>query len=123
MTKKLPSLNIDKDGILQEIKAFALDMDGTIYLDSIWIEGAKDFLNRVKESGRKLYFLTNNSSKDPNSYIKKLTEMGYPVDESEIVTSGQATIWYLKRYYYGKKVFLLGNHLLKNEFLKEGIDL
>jgi HAD superfamily hydrolase (TIGR01450 family) len=123
MTKKLPSLNIDKDGILQDIKAFALDMDGTIYLDSIWIEGAKDFLNRVKESGRKLYFLTNNSSKDPNSYIKKLTEMGYPVDESEIVTSGQATIWYLKRYYYGKKVFLLGNHLLKNEFLKEGIEL
>ena len=43
--------------------------------------------------------------------------------EDKIVTSGQATIHYLKRHFPGKKVFLLGNALLREEFLQAGVVL
>ena len=55
--------------------------------------------------------------------MEKLHRMGLSVDESRIVTSGQATIEYLKRNFPGKRVFLLGNELLTREFEEAGICL
>ena len=123
MKNSLPTVNADEKNIQERIKVFALDMDGTVYLDENWIDGAREFLERIWESGRDYVFLTNNSSKDPQTYVAKLGRMGLFVDQDRIVTSGQATIWYLKREYPGKKVFLLGNDLLKHEFEEEGIEL
>lgn len=117
----IPQVNTDHKQILKNIKCFALDMDGTIYLGERWIEGARDFLRAVEERGKKYVFLTNNSSKNPQAYIDKLGKMGLQIDQSGIVTSGQATIAYLKRNFPGKRVFLLGNELLKEEFAAEGI--
>lgn len=117
----LPKVNADENAILKNITCFALDMDGTIYLGEKWIDGAKDFLKAVERAGKRYVFLTNNSSKNPQAYIEKLGRMGLDVDESRIVTSGQATIAYLKQNFSGKKVYLLGNELLKEQFLEEGI--
>lgn len=119
----IPEINTDPGKILKNIECFSLDMDGTIYLGEQWIDGAKEFLQAVEGSGKKYYFLTNNSSKDPQAYVEKLGRMGLTVDASRIVTSGQATIDYLKRNFPGKRVFLLGNGLLAKEFLQEGIRL
>ncbi|MDE7249211.1 MAG: hypothetical protein K2N82_04845 [Lachnospiraceae bacterium] len=119
----IPQINTDNNQILKDIQCFALDMDGTIYLGERWIEGARDFLQAVEEKGKKYVFLTNNSSKNPQAYIDKLGRMGLSIDESKIVTSGQATISYLKRNFPGKRVFLLGNELLREEFAQAGIIL
>ncbi|WP_229711383.1 HAD-IIA family hydrolase [Pectinatus frisingensis] len=116
-------INEDKAGIIRNIKVFALDMDGTVYLDESWIDGAREFLERIEESGRSYVFLTNNSSKNPQNYVKKLHRMGLDVGEEKIITSGQATIFYLQRNYPGKRVFLLGNDFLKAEFEHKGIIL
>ena len=117
----IPKVNADEKAILKNITCFALDMDGTIYLGEKWIDGAKDFLEAVEKAGKRYVFLTNNSSKNPQAYVEKLRRMGLDVEESRIVTSGQATIAYLKENFPGKKVYLLGNELLEEQFLKEGI--
>lgn len=117
----IPKVNADEKAILKNITCFALDMDGTIYLGEKWIDGAKDFLEAVEKAGKRYVFLTNNSSKNPQAYVEKLGRMGLDVEESRIVTSGQATIAYLKKNFPGKKVYLLGNELLEEQFLKEGI--
>ena len=109
--------------IISGIRCFALDMDGTIYLGEQWIEGAREFLEAVRESGRTYVFLTNNSSKNPVVYVVKLARMGLFVNESQVITSGDATIYYIKKHYPGKKVFLLGNDMLKEQFKVEGIQL
>ena len=109
--------------IISGIRCFALDMDGTIYLGEQWIEGAREFLEAVRESGRTYVFLTNNSSKNPVVYVEKLARMGLFVNESQVITSGDATIYYIKKHYSGKKVFLLGNDMLKEQFKVEGIQL
>ena len=117
----IPEINCDKSKKLKEITCFALDMDGTVYLGEKWIDGALEFLKAVEEAGKKYVFLTNNSSKNAESYVKKLEKMGLCVDADKIVTSGQATIDYLKTNFQGKRVYLLGNELLQEEFEKEGI--
>ena len=52
---------------LQDIKCYLLDMDGTIYLGNELIEGAKEFLQKLKKKNIKYIFLTNNSSKNKDS--------------------------------------------------------
>lgn len=119
----IPEKNTDQNQILKQIECFALDMDGTIYLGENWIDGAQDFLEAVEGSGKKYLFLTNNSSKNPQAYVEKLGRMGLGTEPSKIVTSGQATIDYLKKNFPGRRVFLLGNELLTEEFQQEGICL
>lgn len=121
--KQIPAVNEDREQKLKRITCFALDMDGTVYLGEKWIEGATDFLAAVERAGKQYIFLTNNSSKGPENYVEKLRRMGLAVDESRIVTSGQATIEYLKRNFPEKRVFLLGNELLTREFEDAGIPL
>ncbi len=117
----IPETDTDVQGILKRINCFALDMDGTVYLGERWIEGAVDFLKAVEQAGKKYVFLTNNSSKNPEAYIEKLVRMGLKIGAEQIVTSGMATIDYLQKNFPGKKVFLLGNELLKEEFSQAGI--
>ncbi len=121
MQRQIPAVNEDREHILEEVQCFALDMDGTIYLGEQWIEGAQEFLCRIEETGRNYVFVTNNSSKNPAVYVEKLHRMGLDVGEDKIVTSGQATIYYLQNYFPGARVFLLGNPLLQEEFTQEGI--
>ncbi len=116
--KKIPVVDKDLYAKLKEISCFALDMDGTVYLGEKWIDGAKDFLKAIEAAGKQYIFLTNNSSKGPKDYVEKLSRMGLSVTEEKIVTSGQATIAYLKKHFTDKRVFLLGNELLKEEFRK-----
>jgi len=119
----IPEINQDIHKKLKKITCFALDMDGTVYLGNKWIDGALEFLKAVEAAGKQYVFLTNNSSKNARAYVEKLEKMGLSVDADRIVTSGQATIDYLKKHFPGKKVFLLGNELLMEEFEKEGICL
>ena len=121
MITQIPPINQDQEHILSHIRCFALDMDGTIYLGEQWIDGALDFLHRIEETGRSYVFVTNNSSKNAAVYVDKLHRMGLDVGEDKIVTSGQATIHYLQNHFPGKKVFLLGNPLLQEEFAQAGI--
>ncbi|MCM1267157.1 MAG: HAD-IIA family hydrolase [Bacteroidales bacterium] len=123
MMTKIPVVNEDAERILSQVRCFALDMDGTVYLGERWIDGAKEFLARIEASGRSYVFVTNNSSKNAAVYVEKLERMGLSVGAEKIVTSGQAAIHYLKRHFPGKKVFLLGNELLQAEFLQAGIVL
>lgn len=117
------NLNSDPGGVLQKIECFALDLDGTVYLGETWIDGAREFLAGVKKTGRKFVFMTNNSSKSARAYYEKLGRMGLEISPDELVTSGEAAIRFLRHNYPGAPVFLMGNSILRREFLEAGITL
>ena len=58
---------MDKKVLLQETELFVLDMDGTFYLDNDIIDGSLDFLEQVERLVKLFVFLTNKSSKSPNT--------------------------------------------------------
>ncbi|WP_319403417.1 HAD-IIA family hydrolase [uncultured Anaeromusa sp.] len=107
---------------LHNLKYFALDMDGTIYLGQKLLPGALDFLQYLKDSGRKHLFLTNNSSKHKHSYVEKLQKLGINATDKEVMTSGEATALYLQAHNM-KQVYLLGTPDLEDEFRQHGLTL
>ena len=108
---------------LSEASLFVLDMDGTLYLGDRPIDGAIDFCNRVLQNGKKLLYFTNNASRSPEDYVKRLVGMGFPCRREQIVTSGDVTAAYLNRYYAGEPVYLVGTAALEESFRKNGIVL
>ena len=99
------------------------NMDGTFYLGENIIPGSLDFIEKVKKTGRRFIFFTNNASRTSSFYQKRLKRMGLSVEESDIVTAGDVTIEYLKSVYPGLKVYLNGTPLLEESFIKAGIRL
>ena len=58
-------------------RCVVLDMDGTIYLGNIPIQGAIEGVLRNWKRFE-FCFLSNNTSKSPETYVKKLNRMGIP---------------------------------------------
>lgn len=106
-----------------EIRSFLLDMDGTINLGEQLLPGAKEFIDYLKASGREFLFLTNNSSKDREHYKKKMCRLGISCTVDNVLTSGDATITYLKMKKPGAKVYLLGTKELEKDFWLNGFIL
>lgn len=109
--------------ILKEIKLFVLDMDGTFYLGESLIDGSLEFIEKLKKTGRKFLFFTNNSSKAPVFYRSKLSRLGCEIDEKDVVTSGDVTINYLKENRPSANIYLVGTKLLRESFMKAGLTL
>ena len=108
---------------LSEKKFFLLDMDGTLYLDNYLFDGTIDFLSYVKSCGGRYLFVTNNSSKSTDAYVKKLEALGIPACEDDFLTSTDATILYLQNKFTGRKFYALGTKSFVEQLVNAGIDV
>ena len=54
--------NRDTAKLLREKRLFIFDLDGTVYLGDRIFPEAVDFIERLRESGRRVLFFTNNAS-------------------------------------------------------------
>ncbi len=69
-------LNLLKSAeLLKSAKIYAFDLDGTLILGRKAIEGAASLINFLISRGKKIYFLTNNSSMPNNEHYKKLKDI------------------------------------------------
>ncbi len=109
--------------IINGIKLFLMDMDGTVYLGDKKIDGALEALDILKSKGKKVCFLTNNSSKSNGTYMQKLGNMGIEVSEEELYTSANATVEYLLDNQKEAKVFLLANADVTDYFKVQGVNV
>lgn len=66
-------------------RCVALDMDGTVYLGHIPITGAVKFI-QDRWNDLDFYFLSNNTSKSPDTYIKRLNAMGIPARPEQLLS-------------------------------------
>ena len=109
--------------LLSKKKLYVFDMDGTIYLGNNPFDFAIDFIKKLRADGRKILFFTNNASRDPKTYVERLTKLGFAPTDDEICTSGNVTSAFLTRNRKGKKVYLIGTPALYRQFLSDGVDL
>jgi HAD superfamily hydrolase (TIGR01450 family) len=109
---------------LSLIKHVALDMDGTIYKGSTLFPFTLPFLESLRGLGIGHSFLTNNSSKSVKDYVKSLSRLGVPALETEVVTSGLATIEILRTELPElRQLFVLGTESLQTEFRENGFEV
>lgn len=108
---------------LAECRAFLVDLDGTTYIDETLTPGAAETLAEIARRGYPRLFLSNNSSRSGDVYVDRLGRLGIPVDRSEVLTSGDATIQYLLRRTDHRSAYLVGTSELEADFRAAGIDL
>ena len=68
-----------------EKTCFVFDLDGTVYLDNVPIQGTIDFIKR-NQGEKEIFFLTNNTSKNLADYTRKLAKIGLEVGVERILS-------------------------------------
>jgi phosphoglycolate/pyridoxal phosphate phosphatase family enzyme len=102
-------------------EGYIFDLDGTMYLGDDLLPGAKRLIEKLRELGKKVLFLSNNPTKDPKMYAEKLTKLGLPSPENEIVnTVFTMTQWLLKNHPEAT-VFPISEEPLKRSLREAGI--
>ncbi len=101
-------------GKLTEKKGYICDMDGVIYHGNRLVDGAKEFVNWLKNEHKRFLFLTNSSAKSPKELKQKLAHMGIEVAVEDFFTSAQATASFLASQNPNVGVYVIGESGLIN---------
>ncbi|WP_096186743.1 HAD-IIA family hydrolase [Evansella halocellulosilytica] len=103
-------------------KGFIFDLDGTVYLGNEVIEGVPKAINKLKDQGHKILFLSNKPIATRKSYEEKLTKMGIEVTREEILNSNYILATYLQQSMKeGELTWVLGEPPLFEELENAGI--
>jgi 4-nitrophenyl phosphatase len=108
--------------LLKDKRLFLFDLDGVFYKGKesrIRIGGTKA-IEALREGGRKLYILTNNSTDSAETVYTRLVEFGIPVKPDEVLTSGLLTAEFLHQKHGKVSYFLVGEQGLEDEMRKFG---
>lgn len=111
---------MEQKDLLRRIKLYLFDMDGTLYLGNQLFGFTTELLNTIRSTGRRYLFMTNNSSKSVEDYIKKLANLGIAATREDFITSSQATAYFLKEKYPDHRLYVCGTQSLKEELIREG---
>jgi HAD superfamily hydrolase (TIGR01450 family) len=78
---------------------------------------------KLRELGKRLIFVSNNATKDPQMYAKKLGQLGLETPESEIVNTVITMTEWLLRNHPDATVFPISEEPLKNSLSAAGIKM
>jgi len=96
------------------INSLIIDLDGVLYCGDEAIVGAREFIDLLQREGVPFLLLTNNSTRTPGQYVTKLGKMGIAIEESDVLTSAQATALYMERIAPpGARVYAIGEEGLR----------
>jgi len=104
---------------------FLIDLDGVVYVGDVPTIGAKETLSTMRESGKRLIFLTNDPRSSSSDYSEKLEKMNIQAASDDVITSGMAIAHHIKESFdiNHKKAYVVGSLALKMEIEKIGIRL
>lgn len=112
----------DATHLLNSVDAFLFDCDGVIWMGDKLIDGVSQTLDFLRSHGKKVVFVTNNSSKSRRQYAIKFHSLGISVTEDEIFSSSFAAAMYLKSIEFpqDKKVYVVGGEGILEELQLAG---
>lgn len=110
--------------IPSNIKALILDMDGVVWKGDAPIGDLAATFNRIRERGLKFVFATNNGTKTPEEYQRKLAELGVEVETEQVVTSALGVAFMLAGKYPSKtKIFVIGEDGIRVALEEKGFEI
>ena len=100
---------------------YVFDLDGTLYLGSELLPGAARLVKALREMDRKVVFVSNNPTRDPDEYAASLSEMGLRASASEVVNTVVTTARWLAANEPDAIVFPISEEPLKRALRGCGI--
>ncbi len=99
---------------------FLLDMDGVLWHGTEPIPGALETVARLQSSGKRCFFVTNNSSRSRATVAQRLAKAGVAATADTVLTSGAAAADYLVAA-NKRTAFVVGEAGLVEELTLAGI--
>lgn len=122
MAKTIKALSTSSAGVPKQLyKGYVFDLDGTIYLGDKLLPGARRLVLKLRELGKKVVFLSNNPTKDPEMYAEKLTNLGIETPSSDIVNTVVSMTRWLSQNHPDAVIFPIAEEPLKRALRKAGI--
>jgi len=75
---------------MRRYRLYLFDLDGTLLLGDEPLPHAREVVARLRSSGARIGFLTNNSARTAGQQARRLRQAGFEVSASEVMTSGAA---------------------------------
>ena len=75
---------------IHSVHAMFLDLSGVLYEGDTLVPGAVDAVNRFRDQGLILRFVTNTATKSTSQILEKLHGMGIPLKDEELFTAPMA---------------------------------
>jgi phosphoglycolate/pyridoxal phosphate phosphatase family enzyme len=104
-------------------RGWLFDLDGTVYLGEALIPGAAATLAALRADGRRVAFLSNKPLYTRRDYADKLTRLGVPTREDEVVNSSIVLARHLQHLDPGAPVFVIGEPPLVGELRAHGFEV
>ncbi|KAI1001717.1 hypothetical protein K3495_g6487 [Podosphaera aphanis] len=111
---------------IDQFENFLFDCDGVLWSGDYLFPGSVETLEMLRSRGKKVIFVTNNSTKSRADYQKKLSSLGIPSNVEEIFGSSYSSAIYISRILQlpapKNKVFVIGEAGIETELRSEGIE-
>lgn len=107
--------------IIEKYDGFIFDLDGTIYLDDKIILHADLVINKLKELGKKLVFISNKTTGSIEEYYHFLRSNEISVLKDEIITSTLSIKKYLSAEFKSHNFYAIGESQFINEITNCGL--
>ncbi len=92
---------------MTSIQGVLLDIDGVLHVSMLPVAGAAETLRWLEKRGYQVGFVTNTTTSSRSTLVKKLKNIGLPLDEERVITAPVATANYIRQHYPDKRCWLL----------------
>jgi len=104
-------------------RGWLIDLDGTVYLGEQLIPGAARAIAALRAAGRRVCFLSNKPLETRSAYAAKLTRLGIPARDDDVVNSSLVLARHLRGLDPGAPVFVIGEPPMIAEMRAHGFEV
>ncbi|KAL1116277.1 hypothetical protein AAG570_005772 [Ranatra chinensis] len=79
-------------------------------------------MNAFKDMGKKVFYVTNNSTLTRPEFRDKCTRLGFKATEDDIISTAWLTARYLTNAGFNKRAYIIGSKAIAKELKKVGIE-
>lgn len=108
---------------LLQKKGFIVDIDGVVGRSIEPIEEGVRGVLKLMDAGKRIVFVSNNSTRSRRILLERLKSFGIPATEKDIISATHATAKFIAKEKKGAKVFSTGEAGLEEELLKAGLKI
>jgi HAD superfamily hydrolase (TIGR01458 family) len=101
--------------MFEHVEALLIDLDGVLYVEEAPIAGAVEAVERLRDHGLALRFVTNTTAHSRERTLEKLARLGLPVEDRELVTPAALAVQHCRDRGH-QHVALIMNEEVKRDF-------
>jgi HAD superfamily hydrolase (TIGR01450 family) len=108
---------------LRCLRGFVFDLDGCVYTGESLVPGAQACLRALRDRGRRILFLTNNSRESGEELQAKLVRLGVPATREEILSAAEVVGPLVRERFGPSRVLAIGSGTLRRLLVDAGHSL